>query len=103
MEEFFKPYRSMYVDMKLPEIATIQQDRYDRAKEEKTALDRALGRMQLNDPGDVHRNRLKKEIEGLIGSRPDFENLQSIITDVTTKVMSDQPLLRALDTWEAME
>jgi len=103
MEEFFKPYRSMYVDMKLPEIATIQQDRYDRAKEEKTALDRALGRMQLNDPGDVHRNRLKKEIEGLIGSRPDFENLQSIITDVTTKVMSDQPLLRALDTWEARE
>lgn len=95
----FRPYQSMYVDMRLPERAQLERDRYDAAKEEKTLLDRAIGKIRLGKGDDPVKQRLLSEIKGMIGDRPDFENIGHIVNDATTRFMTDTELLNALDSY----
>jgi hypothetical protein len=94
-----QPYQSMYVDMKLPEIAQIERDRFDMASAEKDAIDRSIGSIRLLD-GDISvKNRLNADVKNIIGERVDFENMGRVVKDATTRLLTDTKLLDAADSY----
>ena len=95
---FFRPYKSMYVDTKLPEIAQIRRERYDKARSEYDQLQRAVGSIRLlNDGEDSVKNQLLSDIESMVGGGVDFENMGRVISDATTRFMTDTKLMDAMD------
>lgn len=95
---FFKPYKSMYVDMKLPEIAQIRKDRYDEARNQYDQLQRAVGAIRLmNDGEESVKNKLLADIDTMISGNIGFENMGRTIADATTRFMTDTKLMDAMD------
>jgi len=98
-----QPYRSMYVDMKRPEIATIKRDRYDASKAEYDALNRAIGSIQTigEDPYTV--NALKQRVEDRMSAVVNsgaFENGNMAVSDAVTDFASDTRVAKAAESAE---
>lgn len=97
----FKPYRSAYIDTKLPEIAQIRRDRYDKAAAEYDDLQRKIGSIRTISAADeAHKNRLQMDIDSLMSGNIGFENMDRMIQNATTRVLTDEPLLNALDSYD---
>jgi len=94
-----QPYQSMYVDMKLPEIAQIERDRFDMASAEKDAIDRSIGSMRLLQGDEYVKHKLNSDVQGIIGGRVDFENMGRVVKDATTRLLTDTKLLDAADSY----
>ena len=99
----FKPYKSMYVDQKRPEIAQIKRERYDAGKAEYDALNRAVGSVQTLTGDDYTVNNLKNRIEdrmgGVIASGA-FENSNYAVGDSVTDFASDTKVAQAAESME---
>ena len=95
---FFRPYKSMYVDMKLPQIAEIRRERYDKARSEYDQLQRAVGSIRLlNDEEESVKNKLLADVDSMMAGGVDFENMGRVISDATTRFMTDTKLMDAMD------
>lgn len=95
---FFRPYKSMYVDMKLPQIAEIRRQRYDKARSEYDQLQRAVGSIRLlNDEEESVKNKLLADVDSMMAGGVDFENMGRVISDATTRFMTDTKLMDAMD------
>lgn len=94
-----QPYQSMYVDMKLPQIAQIERDRFDMASAEKDAIDRSIGSMRLLQGDEYVKHKLNSDVRGIIGGRVDFENMGRVVKDATTRLLTDTKLLDAADSY----
>jgi len=97
----FKPYRSAYIDTGLPQIAQIRRERYDKAASEYDDLQRKIGSIRVLSPADeAHKNRLQMDIDSLMSGDIGFENMDRMIQNATTRVLTDEPLLNALDSYD---
>ena len=94
----FQPYQSTYVDMKLPEIAEIQRNRYDASKAEYDKLTRALGGIRVA-PGDEHiKTDMIQSFDNQLAGNVNWETLMPTVQGLTTQFATNTNLMDAMDT-----
>jgi hypothetical protein len=99
-QNFFPEYKPLVFNTHLPKAAEVLRGRYDANMEAKSILDRAMGSVRTLNPIEQAKiNQAKDEIEQKIAGRVDFENMGKIITDSTTRFLTDHRVLDAMDSY----
>jgi hypothetical protein len=100
---FFRDYEPVVLNTHLPKIAETLRGRYDEGVAAKSLLDRAIGSVRTigNDAQAI--NRAKMDMDGIINSRVDFENMGKVITDATSRFLTDHSVLNAIDSYKNWE
>tara|TARA_Y100001937_G_scaffold18647_1_gene25724 strand:+ start:17909 stop:20278 length:2370 start_codon:yes stop_codon:yes gene_type:complete len=101
-----RPFQSMYVDNKQPQIAMLLSQRYDQNKQSKDLIDRTLSQMQLLDGDKVHGERVKGEVKNMLKKhidRGDWENSTLVMQDATNLVSTDAGLLAANESFKVRQ
>lgn len=101
--KFFQPYQSVYVDMKLPEIAEIRRNRYDTAKGEYDKLRRAVGSIRVAPKDEPVKNQLLQDFDTQMSGNVNFETLMPTIQDMTTRFATDTDLMDAMDSYATFQ
>lgn len=96
--KFFKPYESMYVDSKLPEIAEIRRQRYDENAASYDALQQKIASLRLEGDDVLLKDALQSDIDTLVSGNIGFENMDRTITAANQRVYEDTDLMDAMDT-----
>jgi len=96
--KFFKPYESMYVDSKLPEIAEIRRQRYDENAANYDALQQKIASLRLEGDDVLLKDALQSDIDKLVSGNIGFENMDRTITAANQRVYEDTDLMDAMDT-----
>lgn len=89
---------SQYVDPKKIEISSMLSERYDKNKQSKDLIDRALAQMDLMEGDKGHLERVKGDVKGMLNShieKKDWENSTLVIQDAANVVETDKGLLAA--------
>jgi hypothetical protein len=99
-QNFFPEYKPLVFNTHLPKAAEVLRGRYDANMEAKSILDRAMGSVRTLNPIEQAKiNQAKDDIEQKIAGRVDFENMGKIITDSTTRFLTDHRVLDAMDSY----
>ena len=95
----FTPYKSMYVDQKLPEQAKIVRERYDKNLEDYDALNRALGSIETMPGDDAIKNKAKIDVEKRLSRLVEsgaYEHAGRAVQDSVTDLASNSLLIQAM-------
>lgn len=96
--KFFQPYQSTYVDMKLPEIAEIQRNRYDASKAEYDKLTRALGGIRVAPGDEPLKTAMIQSFDDQLAGNVQWETLMPTVQNLTTQFATNTKLMDAMDT-----
>ena len=90
-------YKSMYVDMGLSEIATIERERYDKASAENDQLTRTMGSIRLLNGDKQVIKDAEDRVRTMIGSSGKFQFLKGNVDAAVTDFATDRDMADAMD------
>ena len=87
---------SNYVDPKKIEVAELLSERYDKNKQSKDLIDRALSQTELMEGDKIHLERAKGKVKGMLNNhvdKGDWENSSLVVQDAAQFIDTDAGLL----------